>query len=106
MSWTGTHFYKGIKTAKDKKEALDKEFGDSVVASSVINNVYYSAMRRYDGKIFAMVTLISINNSDYFNLHYKNMCESMHPFYYDCPKYIMKLLDDTEYEGAIDWRKK
>ena len=106
MGWTGTHFYKDIKTVADKKEALDLEFKDSVIASSIVNNVYCSAMRRHDGKIFAMVTLISVDNSDYFNLHYKDMDESMCPCYYDCPKYIMKLLNDTEYEYAKEWRKR
>ena len=106
MGWTGTHFYKDIKTVADKKEALDLEFKDSVIASAIVNNVYYSAMRRHDGKIFAMVTLINVDNSDYFNLRYKDMDESMCPCYYDCPKYIMKLLSDTEYEYAKEWRER
>ena len=34
------------------------------------------------------------------------MDESMCPCYYDCLKYIMKLLNDTEYEYAKEWRKR
>lgn len=106
MGWTGIHYNGFIASNKDKKEALDAEFGDAVIASTVVNNVYYSAMLRHDGKIFAMVTLIQVDNSEYFNLHYKDMDESMCPLYYDCPKYIMNMLSDTEYDGAKEWRKR
>lgn len=106
MGWTGIHYGDYIASKKDKKAALDAEFGDDVVASAIVNNVYYSAMRRYDGKIFAMVTLIQVDNSEYFNLHYKDMDESMCPCYYDCPKYIMNMLSDTEYDSAKEWRKR
>lgn len=106
MGWTGIHYNGFIASNKDKKEALDAEFGDAVIASTIVNNVYYSAMLKHDGKIFAMVTLIQVDNSEYFNLHYKDMDESMCPLYYDCPKYIMKLLSDTEYDGAKEWRRR
>ena len=36
----------------------------------------------------------------------KTMDETMGPFYYDCPKRILKMLSPTDNEAALEWRRK
>jgi hypothetical protein len=112
MGWTGTHYDGYIRTAKDKKTAMDeiyngyKDWG-KVLKSSIVNNVYYAAIHHYKtNSVFATVVLLSIDNSDYFNLNYKDMSEDMGPCYYDCPITILNLLTKTESDYAKEWRKK
>ena len=40
------------------------------------------------------------------NFCYKDMDESMGPYYTNCPERILKLLTPTEHEYALEWRRK
>jgi hypothetical protein len=40
------------------------------------------------------------------NWGYKDMDETMHPYYYDCPKAIIEAAGPTTHEEAIKWRAK
>lgn len=109
MGWTGTHYYGPLKTARDKRIAMDTEMTNGewkILKSSVVNNVYYAAMKNPDNYVFGLVCLISVDNKDYFNLNYKDMDETMIPAYYDCPKSILKLLSPTDRETSLIWRQK
>ena len=131
MGWTfqqATH-YKGGRV--DRKAECDAYFMEGlneghfkVLASSLVGSVYYAAVQdmvknvgkgedgKYiyepidDGEVWAAVFLTIVDNKDFCNFGYKDMDESMHPGYYDCPKKILKLLSPTECEWANEWRQK
>ena len=65
-------------------------------------------VKETNGKsVFAVVVLTSTKmNDDYFNFSEKSMDETMHPYYYKCPKSILKLLTPTDNENANTWRTK
>lgn len=108
MGWTSYHatFYKnGIV---DRKAEIDSMWNDDkckVLKSTMKGSVYYGAIKKEE-KVFAVVFLTSVDNKDYFNFSYKDMDETMNPFYYDCPVGILKLLTETDSEYALEWRKK
>lgn len=112
MGWTG--LYKDPE--ESYKDFFTHEFGRNVVDVAVAKNVAYVAYRGANGGIHAIVVLLKRTTKEPdFNLMYKDMDEGMEPFYYDCPKKILKLLDPVEmtypkgsagYEGAMKWRKK
>lgn len=129
MGWTNQHaeFYK--KNGEiDRKAELDKIFSQEehdgsdynggtchypqykVLKSTMVGTVYYAAIEiseeatPEDTRVFAMVALTSVDKKDYFNFGYKDMSESMHPYYYDCPKGILDLLTHTDIKEANDWR--
>lgn len=119
MGWTGIHadFYKNGKV--DRKAEMDhrwtqKESEDypqlRVLKSSMVGSVYYAAVElSRNGKmeeVFGVTGLTSVDNNDYHNFSYKDIDETMGPFYYDCPVGILNLLTETDNEYALEWRKK
>lgn len=57
-------------------------------------------------EVFAVVCLLSYRPNDYYNIGYKDMSEDMHPYYYNCPERILKLLTPTDNEQSNEWRRK
>lgn len=131
MGWTSYHagYYKNGKI--DRKAECDAYFMEGLNAgyyrvekSAMIGSVYYAAvtgLKRYatiDGerkeeeipaaeqKTFAVVFLTQTNTKDYFDFFYKDMDETMLPYYFDCPKSILDLLSPTDNESALEWRRK
>lgn len=127
MGWTSCHaiYHKQIKqkgrfyTIVDAKKELDIGiFGEwkvgnstcKVLKSAMYGSTYYGAIERINNdtqehEVFAVVCLTSVDNSDYYNFSYKDMDETEHPFYYDCPESILKLLTPTDNENANKWRE-
>ena len=102
----------------DRKKTLDKElnlsFKDNgqyeykLLKSQMYGATCYSAIEKNikkenNKKVFALITITRVENGE---LWYKDMDESMWPYYYDCPHSIFKLLTPVE-EGsyADSWRK-
>ena len=54
-------------------------------------------------KIVGYVVLTSVRDNYWFG--YKDMSEFGMPYYFDCPKGILKLLSETDNEYANEWRK-
>lgn len=76
----------------------------TVESDTIVNNVYYAAMKRADnGKVFGLVVLVDYIGGEFC---YKEMDETMHPYYYDCPAYIIKKLSPTTNDNANEWRRK
>ena len=111
MGWT---FYKpryfkkiGNSWAVDRqKELIDliSAFGDKfeLVQGSLRGNVYYAAIRfKPENRVDGWVILTAMKDGMF---GYKEMTETSHPFYYDCPKSILKLLSPTTNEEALEWR--
>ena len=60
-----------------------------------------------DREVWAIVYLFNYTRSkDGFNFGYKDMDESMGPYYYNCPASILDLLTEAKSNSAIEWRKK
>lgn len=59
-------------------------------------------------KVFAVIWLFHYKRSifDNCNFGYKDMEESIGPYYYNCPANILDLLTETKNEYAIEWRNK
>lgn len=57
-------------------------------------------------EVFAAICLIQHNHHDYYNFGYKDMDETEHPYYYNCPERILKKLTPTNSELAQEWRNK
>lgn len=111
MGWTSYNakFYKNGRV--DRKAEIEnnviKNDNLKVLKSSMIGSTYYGAIEHIESKeVFAVVILTSTNMKDYFNFSYKDMDETMEPYYYDCPKYILELLTPTDNRSANEWRKK
>ena len=134
MGWTeyqATYFKKG---KIDRKAECDALFTSNnwceVVKSSMVGSVYYGAikyLKRWkvdekgnyikdengrdivenipteEQKIVGYVVLTSVRDNYWFG--YKDMSESSMPYYFDCPKGILKLLSETDNEYANEWRK-
>lgn len=115
------------KQVVDRKAECDAYFMEGlnegwyrVEKSVVIGSVYYAAvtkLKKYGGegnppidipfdeqKTFASVFLTSVKNNDYYNFAYKDMDESMMPYYFDCPMSILNLLSPTDNERCNEWR--
>lgn len=110
MGWTSYHatHYKNGKV--DRKAEIDAMWNDGsgkyeVLKSAIKGRVYYAAIRTEE-KVFAAIYLTSTNSKDFFNFSYKDMTETMYPFYFDCPVEILNLLTETNNEYALEWRKK
>lgn len=86
--------------------------GLRVIASSCLRNqVYYAAAKPYgqaDTATFAVVCLVRWNPRDKEGmiLGYKDMTEHAGPCEAECPERILALLDPTDHEHAIEWRRR
>ncbi len=107
MGWTsyGATCYKNGRV--DRLAECREEFGKqptwaTIVKDSLVGKVYYAAMRSAKtGEVWALIVLTRVEKGEFF---YKDMDETMHPGYYDCPKSIFKLLSPTNNELAKEWR--
>jgi hypothetical protein len=102
------------------REYLDNQFAHEddqlrsrVLRSSICRRVYYAAVehvRPPDGEreVWACVCLTRYNPNarDGYIFGYKDMEESMGPYYYDCPAVILDLLTPTDNENSLSWRAK
>lgn len=134
MGWTAyraTHY--NARGRVNRKAECDGYFEEGlnrghykVMKSAMKGSVYYGAIKklvRYVGKgedgksiyeplpeteqkVFGVVFLTSVDSKDYYNFAYKDMDESMGPFYFDCPKSILDLLSPTDDKDALAWREK
>lgn len=109
---------------KDEKQSLkdffSKEFGTGIERNGNICQILdialvnftevYMAYERHDLKtnektVHAIICLVKFVKNDEMNFGYKDMDESMHPFYYNCPERILKILSPTTNESELSWRK-
>ena len=82
---------------------------DTVLKSSMVGSVYYAAVKREqpgkEPKVWAAICLTHGRGRDGSVWGYKDMCESMEPYYYDCPVGILALLTPTDNADANKWRE-
>lgn len=132
MGWTSYHasYYKRDGSV-DRKAECDAYFMEGlnagqfeVLKSVMVGSVYYAAVRNLkrcvgkdeagnriyqdvqDAPIWAAVFLTKTDRKDYFNFCYKDMDETMGPYYFNCPLSILKLLSPTDNTSANEWRER
>lgn len=117
MGWTSLHLNTDYRGKINKKAFLDNEFTAQtkamkweVLKSSMVGSDYYSAVKKTDYEtgesiVFGLVVITRVENECYENFSYKEMDETMHPYNYDCPITILRLLTDTDNQEAKDWRE-
>jgi hypothetical protein len=114
MGWTSLSKPAGMSTREvfEREFNFSREGGDqkgTVLDCSVKGNVAYLAYERMTPThryVYAIVCLIRRSRKDTFNFSYKDMDETMGPYYYDCPARILSLLTPTDNEEARQWREK
>lgn len=116
MGWTFTHKDSSLTT----REFFERQFNHDKPAENIRGKIIafaatwttaYMAYEQIIGdtrKVFAIVCLLRHipRAIDGYNFGYKDMDESMGPNESKCPKTILELLTPTEYEYAIEWRKR
>lgn len=128
MGWTSYHAtrfkevkrgYKSTMVVDVKREMDEEIFREwetsngncKLIKSAMYGSTYYGAIQKTnsdtkESEVFAVVVLTSVENNKFFNMSYKDMDETMLPFYYDCPESILKLLTPTDNKNANIWREK
>ena len=110
MGWTTVH--KTVGTSIDS--FFDKEFADSsieFVGKGCLKNFseYYRACcNKKTNTYFALVCRIHFERDSYYNFSYKDMDESENPYFYNCPKRIMDIIERSKpvNDMSKEWRMK
>lgn len=82
---------------KSKQELVQRLLGDryhKTIAHSLKGNTLWVVKEsdgEYAGKRYIACFLLSGKGDPGYKWGYKDMCESMHPYYYDCPKSLLAL---------------
>ena len=129
MGWThsfGAKHWKQVRgrMVVDRKAELDDLFtwcqhnerwnviyGYRVLKSAMVGTTYYAAVERYDNRtgrrnVMAAICLTCGKTKwDRTLWGYKDMDETMGPYYYDCPKAILDMLTPTDNDTANEWRE-
>ena len=109
MGWTSVNKPKGMSL----DEFFDKEFKcDSLklIGKGYTKNLseYYRACYNVEkGVYFALVCKIHFGKG-YYNFSYKDMDESENPYFYNCPKRIMDIIERSQpvNDMSKEWRMK
>jgi hypothetical protein len=99
MGWTEAYKPQGMSY----KDFFEKELNLTIIDSYTKNGVFYGAVQEMD-MIYAIVILIRLQRDWDFNIMYKDMDESVHPYYYDCPNRILNILTEPFNDYAQQWR--
>lgn len=69
-------------------------------------DAFYAAVRNKNKPetVFALVIKITRDYRNYYNITYKDMDETVEPYYYDCPNNILDLLTEPLNDNATKWR--
>ena len=110
MGWTTVH--KPVGTSVDS--FFDKEFAGSnieFVGKGCLKNFseYYRACyNKKTNTYFALVCRIHFERDSYYNFSYKDMDESENPYFYNCPKRIMDIIERSKpvNDMSKEWRMK
>lgn len=119
MGWTSYQIYQSPKKECDDLFTSSLHDRDRNVVgqcrplhSVLRGNIYYASVEYTytDGRQREVVGVVCriqyCPKAHHDNFAYKDMDETMEPFYYDCPKVILEDLTPTTNEYALRWRKK
>lgn len=104
MGWTETAYF-GRNNAEDLQRFFASRFTPlTFLKFAKVGKVCYAAVT-HEEKTFCVVILTEVDTKNN-QICYKDMDESMGPFYYTCPPSILNLLSPTEFRNAQAWREK
>jgi hypothetical protein len=111
MGWTFTHVEKGASVSEFFANQFnytreDGSYGKVLLCKSTPHEAYIAYERKLVGQepeVTAIVCLIHRVKA-HFNFGYKDMDETMQPYYYNCPKEVLALLTPTTNMNAQVWR--
>lgn len=108
MGWTVLYRSNSPKNYAEEKKIIRDLFQPAdkleVVQMSKKGSVWYVAVRNLvmeDKPVSAVVIKTSTQNGEF---GYKDMDETMHPYYYDAPISLINKLTPTDNENANEWR--
>lgn len=104
MGWTSFNLNQPVKQWFNEK--YNNEHHEVIDVAIVKRTRLYAAVKdKKTNDVFALIFLLRWQPKSDMNFSYKDMDETVGPYYYDCPKKIFKLLTPTNNEYAIGWRK-
>jgi hypothetical protein len=113
MGWLFTHKPHGMSVKDFFEENFnynrDGRYGrilDCAVVKRTAYIAYEAGSDDGNRSVFGVVCLLDYRPKECHNFGYKDMDETMGPYFYDCPERILKLLTPTENEYALEWREK
>jgi hypothetical protein len=104
MGWLFYHREPGAET---NAEHFASKLGDryEITAHGTVENVFYAAVRnRETREVRAFVALTRWVRGARENFGYKDMDETVHPYYYKAPEAVLDALTPTTHEEALAWR--
>lgn len=76
---------------------------NTILQAAKVGSVWYLAVKiNATGEVWAGVCVTHRHKGEWC---YKDMDESMIPYYFDAPASLLKKLSPTTHEGATEWRK-
>lgn len=113
MGWDWTNRERGetiFEFFKDRFYTDNEKYGYNVLACSVVKRrEAYLACEKIDKVnntriVFGIVCLLGYAPKSYYNFGYKDMDETMLPYYFNCPEKILNMLTPTTNEQSMKWR--
>ena len=115
MGWTSKRYSEATHAnfAKVAHRFVDKELAYEIGSCKILkyhlhteeedNHELYLAVKIPNGKITMFVVLVKIEKEE---IYWKMMDESVMPFYFNAPKYLLDMLSPTSDEYSLKWREK
>lgn len=103
-----TLFVHGVKTVKDLHHRITSDYRDVILDHACRSDAIYYLIKRSDGKKIIMVAVVKRSRGNIPGescLGYKLWDEECEPYFYDCPKRILKQ-SECNSPSAIAWREK
>jgi hypothetical protein len=112
MGWTFTHKPKGQGVLDFLRKEIEGESDRrawKVLDGVATLKAAYLAVERLDKitgerTVYGLVCLLQYTK-EHYNVGYKDMDETLHPYYYGCPERILALLSPTDNQNALAWRE-
>ena len=95
----------GWNTRKELVDHLCEGNGVKTLKRCFKGNNMWAVQQTEDGLVFAVLYLIKGRSNTRYGWGYKDMDETMHPYYYDFPVSWLDLLSPTDSENARKWRE-
>ena len=105
MGWTTTYRPKGWTDRAWFQERVCGP-GNRIIECATVRGVFYAAVEsdQRPGEVWALVCLTQRSPKSDYNYGWKDMDETMHPYYYAAPAKVLNALTPTQHEQANLWR--
>lgn len=112
MGWDGIFIHTPHKTNSEKIACFNSYYKFDFAKAVIKNGVLYGAVKDINREtnepiVWGLVAIINFYTNKFeTEMRCKLMDETMHPYYYNCPKSILDLLTKTDNEHSNEWRKR